>query len=245
MTSYENDICLVKVQNLEAKKPASCNNCYSSVCLPPQGVHRPAGEHCWVAGWGDTSGASKAPGGSNKLRDVGLNVMSNDYCRKHTSNHFFDLDGEFRVDDETAFCGGLPDRDGNGLTDGGKGACVGDGGSPFVCVDDINYGADIDYGAVLTGMVSWSNECGKEGGPTVFTKMSEYRDWIDSYITVEGSGDDSGDGSGDEISISGGKSGKSSSWSGKSSSSSGKSYSGRETSGKTTSGKSMSGKSHR
>jgi len=65
-------------------------------------------------------------------------------------------------------------RDGNGLTDPGRGACVGDGGGPFVCI--------VNQSPVLSGISSWGLDCGKEGRPSIMTKVGEYRDWIDSHI---------------------------------------------------------------
>ena len=162
-----NDICLVRVENMNDKKPDACKGCYQPICLPMQGEHISPGKHCWVAGWGNTTPGSTT--GSNKLRDIGINVMSTNYCRK-TSLIGEDDSGSFLVQDDVEFCAGIPDRDGNGLTDAGKGVCAGDGGSPLVCV--------VNEKAYLTGMVSWSFGCGTEGNPTVFTKISAFQEWI-------------------------------------------------------------------
>ena len=166
-----NDICLVKVENMNDKKPNACKGCYQPICLPHEGEHAYPGKHCWVAGWGATTPANT---GSNKLRDIGLNVMSTDYCRETSLINENSPTGEFLVQDNVEFCAGIPDRDGNGLTDAGKGVCAGDGGGPLVCVNDGK--------AILNGMVSWSFGCGAEGNPTVFTKMSAFRSWIETNM---------------------------------------------------------------
>ena len=166
-----NDICLVRVENMAAKKPDKCVDCYSPICLPPQGVDPQAGQHCWLAGWGATSTTST---GSNKLRDVGLNVMSHNYCKAKSIMGETDA---FPVVESVEFCAGVSDRDGNGLTDPGRGACVGDGGGPFVCI--------VNNSPILCGMTSWGFHCGKEGHPTVMTKVSAFRDWIDQHINSQ------------------------------------------------------------
>ena len=50
-----------------------------------------------------------------------MNVMSAQYCLDHSV-----YDGA--VTDSAEFCAGLPDLDGNGLTDESKDACQGDSG---------------------------------------------------------------------------------------------------------------------
>jgi len=46
--------------------------------------------------------------GSNKLRDVGLNVMSHGYCQRKSS--LADSAGGFPVVQSAEFCAGVPDR---------------------------------------------------------------------------------------------------------------------------------------
>ena len=63
-------------------------------------------------------------------------------------------------------CAGLPDIDGNGLTDGGQDACQGDSGGPLIC--------DVDGKYVLTGIVSWGAGCAKEGYAGVYGRVHTY-----------------------------------------------------------------------
>ena len=60
-----------------------------------------------MAGWGVTEEGV----GSNTLKSVGINVMSQEYCLTHAG---FSL----QSDD---ICAGIPDLNGDGGTDGGKG----------------------------------------------------------------------------------------------------------------------------
>ena len=65
----------------------------------------------------------------------------------------------------------MPDLDGNGLADPGKGSCPGDSGGPLICLDD---GV-----AVLYGAVSWgSRDCASEGAPAIYTNIFNLKDWI-------------------------------------------------------------------
>ena len=63
-------------------------------------------------------------------------------------------------------CAGLPDIDGNGLTDGGQDAFQGDSGGPFIC--------DVDGKYVLTGIVSWGAGCAEEGYAGVYGRVHTY-----------------------------------------------------------------------
>jgi secreted trypsin-like serine protease len=69
-------------------------------------------------------------------------------------------------------------------------ACMGDSGGPLVQDDGS-----------LIGIVSWGVPCG-QGMPDIFTKVSEYKDWIDSVIdfpTVAEYHDDDEDDEGDDL----------------------------------------------
>ena len=70
-----NDICLIRTPNLSNRKPASCDGCYASACLPAADF-RP-GEACHVSGWGTTT---LGGGGSvsNKLREVDEDLVDGD-----------------------------------------------------------------------------------------------------------------------------------------------------------------------
>ena len=50
-------------------------------------------------------------------------------------------------DDE--ICAGIPDADGDNLTEAGVDSCQGDSGGPLVC--------DVGGAATLTGIVSWGS----------------------------------------------------------------------------------------
>ena len=98
-----------------------------------------------IYGWGRTS--ESAPS-SPVLRSVGIPVAEAPYC-KHAYPEF---------DPRGMFCAGLPQ--------GGKDACGGDSGGPYV-VDGR-----------LVGIVSYGTGCGRPGYPGVYTKLSAYADEV-------------------------------------------------------------------
>ncbi|XP_055972837.1 complement factor I [Sorex fumeus] len=62
-----------------------------------------------------------------------------------------------------------------GTDDGSIDACKGDSGGPLVC-QDVN---NVTY---LWGIVSWGENCGKPEFPGVYTKVSNYFDWIGRHV---------------------------------------------------------------
>ena len=63
-----------------------------------------------------------------ELQTVGVNVFSNTYCTDNTTKN--PLFGPINADE---MCAGIPDADGNNLTEAGVDSCQGDSGGPLVC----------------------------------------------------------------------------------------------------------------
>ena len=72
------------------------------------------------------------------------------------------------------FCAGLPDINGDGLTDNGADVCQGDSGGPLICDDNGR--------AVLYGLVSHSVGCARKGYPNIYAKVAAYLDWINQHM---------------------------------------------------------------
>lgn len=98
-----------------------------------------------VYGWGRT-GESKPT--SQVLRSVRVPVMSDSRCARAYRD----------FDSDAMFCAGFPQ--------GGKDACAGDSGGPFV------------VGGRLVGLVSYGSGCARPGFPGVYTRLSSYADEI-------------------------------------------------------------------
>lgn len=103
-----------------------------------------------VYGWGRT-GESEAS--SPVLRSVRVPVMADARC----------ADAYTSYDPAGMFCAGLPE--------GGKDACAGDSGGPFV----VN--------GRLAGIVSFGNGCARKGYPGVYTRVAAYADRLDAART--------------------------------------------------------------
>jgi len=152
-----NDIALVKFEGFVdlARYPH-----VSPACLPPK-YQDFTGSRCWVTGWGKDSFGTVGKY-QNILKEVDVPVINNVDCenklRRTRLGYDFKLDSGF-------ICAGGEE---------GKDACKGDGGGPLVCEKQ-----GIWY---LSGIVSWGVGCGQHDVPGVYTKVSEYTDWVQKNI---------------------------------------------------------------
>jgi trypsin len=64
------------------------------------------------------------------------------------------------------------------IKDGLRDSCYGDSGGPL-----------INRSGVLVGIVSWGMGCGVKGKPGVYTRVSQYRDWIEKNSVLPSEGD--------------------------------------------------------
>ncbi|CAG7822447.1 unnamed protein product [Allacma fusca] len=110
------------------------------------------GTECTVAGWGSTTEGGAY---SKKLQFAYLPTMSDTECGA-------DYPGRF--DSESQMCAGF--------SQGGISACGLDYGSPLTCGNNLN---------VLHAVVSYGNGCARPGLPSIYNRVSNYVDWINSY----------------------------------------------------------------
>ena len=101
---------------------------FGAACLPRTmpSLH---GRHCWVAGWGVGTEGGNA---ERLLNEVGVNVFSHEYCVNKS------IYGNFIIE-EAEICAGIPDRNNDGLADGGKDACQGDSGNSSFTMQQTFY----------------------------------------------------------------------------------------------------------
>ena len=127
------------------------------VCLPEAGALFPG--EAIVSGWGTTSSGGHL---TAFLNEVGVRVFPDGDCGSMTS-----------MMSEDMICAGL--------MAGGKDSCQGDSGGPAVSLLPVpEYG---EVRATLLGLTSWGYGCGKPNKPGVYTRLSQYVDWIHRRVT--------------------------------------------------------------
>ncbi|VVC88504.1 unnamed protein product [Leptidea sinapis] len=150
LTHLTNDIALLKLN-----KPIEFVHSIRPVCLPPiqSQTFSFAGILATVAGFGAMAETGKW---SCTLLEAQLPVLSNDECKDTKYNRT-------KIKD-VMMCAGFPET-------AHKDACTGDSGGPLVVENSDNI-------YELIGVVSWGYGCARKGFPGVYTRVTEYMDWI-------------------------------------------------------------------
>lgn len=97
-----------------------------------------------------------------------MQVIDNEVCRS-----WFKEKGRREQIFNTMLCAGYKD--------GGRDSCQGDSGGPLVLKKNGR--------AQLIGLVSWGVQCALPNLPGVYTRVSEYVDWVEIYINRKNKGD--------------------------------------------------------
>ncbi|XP_018568842.1 serine protease 7-like [Anoplophora glabripennis] len=146
------DIALIRV-NREIKY----SDFIRPICLPLPNEASTVGEELYVAGWGKTEFVNLNP---VKLK-LGVPIAERSHCVKNFKSAGVNLD-------ETQICAGGQK---------GKDSCTGDSGGPLMRTaknDTAQW--------YMEGIVSFGANCGTEGWPGVYTKVSKYVDWIHENV---------------------------------------------------------------
>nr|XP_029709465.1 serine proteinase stubble-like [Aedes albopictus] len=133
----------------------------SPICLPDSNETF-IGRTAFVTGWG----ALKEAGGplATTLQEVSLPVMDNTICEIMYKSSGYD-----QSIPNIFICAGL--------RNGGRDACQGDSGGPMVIQRP-------DKRFLLAGIASWGGVCGAPNEPGVYTRVSEFRHWIEEIINT-------------------------------------------------------------
>ncbi|XP_054161833.1 MFS-type transporter SLC18B1-like [Oppia nitens] len=127
------------------------------ICLPINN-NTFEGQLATVVGWGHTQYLENQ---SEVLLEVSLNVWNNSYCMETLRDWHDILPG--------MVCAG-------GEALGGKDACQHDSGGPLL----VKYDETPIW--MIIGVVSWGLGCGEPNTPGVYTRVSDYTNWISSVI---------------------------------------------------------------
>ncbi|XP_053271940.1 chymotrypsinogen A [Pleuronectes platessa] len=139
---------------LKLSSPVNFTNYIQPVCLADANSILHSGVSTWVAGWGTTR-----PNGGNAsdtLQEANLDIVGNKECQ---CNSIFDITDKM-------ICAWV--------RAGGIDSCQGDGGGGLV--------TKVGSGWAAVGIVSFGNGCAKPNVPGIYTRVSEYMEWI-SNIT--------------------------------------------------------------
>ncbi|XP_041132843.1 hepatocyte growth factor activator-like isoform X1 [Polyodon spathula] len=157
----QHDIVLIKLKknNMHCARRSQF---VQPLCLPENDLTFPDHHCCHIAGWGhmdEKKAADKEIKYAHHLQETVVPLVPFEQCSRPevygtelTSN---------------MLCAGY-------LTDCRRDACQGDSGGPLACEQD-----GISY---LYGIISWGDGCGRTNKPGVYTKVTNYVNWINSII---------------------------------------------------------------
>ncbi|XP_037668859.1 tissue-type plasminogen activator isoform X1 [Choloepus didactylus] len=155
--TYNNDIALLQLKS-DSLSCAQESNAVATVCLPEADLQLPDWTECEASGYGKHEASS--PFYSERLKEAHVRLYPSSRC---TSQHLFN-----RTITNNMLCAGDTRSGGNqaNLHD----ACHGDSGGPLVCMKDNRM--------TLVGIISWGLGCGQKDVPGIYTKVTNYLDWI-------------------------------------------------------------------
>ncbi|KAI7803020.1 serine protease hepsin-like [Triplophysa rosa] len=147
---------------LQLSSPVTFNTYITPACLAAAGSTFNTGLDMWVSGWGNVNSGEPLPSPQN-LQDVNVPIVGNRKCNC--------LYGDEKITDNM-MCAGL--------LEGGKDSCQGDSGGPIVIQNGPIW--------VQAGVVSFGNGCAWRDYPGVYSRISQYQDWISGYTGAERTG---------------------------------------------------------
>ncbi|XP_002129129.2 anionic trypsin-2-like [Ciona intestinalis] len=153
-----NDIVL-----LEMDIPFELNQYIVPVCLPMFDEMPYPYTECQVAGWGYESPITK----SDQLRKVDIPILHQKSCE---TIHHPQAGVASRITPKVLCAGDLS---------GVKDTCQGDSGGPLTCHRN---GPGTPH--VVAGIVSWGKGCALPGFAGVYTRVSEYFNWLNQTLKI-------------------------------------------------------------
>lgn len=162
--TVDNDIALLRLAS-PATLGATQGLTVGLISLVDDNVGSLADITATVTGWGNRSDPGKDY--PETLHQVQVPIITNSQCESW-------YDASVGPDDwitVNMLCAGF--------AEGGKDACYGDSGGPLMIPDGQDWG--------LAGIVSWGWDCARPYQPGVYTRVSQYIDWIKAKSGIGGS----------------------------------------------------------
>ncbi|XP_067834261.1 serine protease 33-like [Heptranchias perlo] len=155
-----NDIALIRLDGR-----IEFNTHIMPICLPSSNFQFPCGSSCWVAGWGNTEeGISLISPGT--LQEVEVALIGHRTCNRLYQAGMTIGSSKINIIN-SMLCAGVPE--------GKKGTCEGDMGGPLVYLNEGTW--------VQVGIVSFSEGCGENIRPGVYTAVAPFQEWINARVS--------------------------------------------------------------
>ncbi|XP_044871635.1 serine protease 27-like [Mauremys mutica] len=154
---YNENTGVADVALVQLTEPVAFTDTIRPVSLPGPSTQFPAGEKCWVTGWGLIGwGCKDTLPPPRTLQELQVPLVDSSTCR----DHFRDCKRPIRED---MLCAG---------SEVNRDSCKGDSGGPLVCPRKGNF--------ILAGLVSWGIKCTQSTPvpPGVYVRVPVYVNWI-------------------------------------------------------------------
>ncbi|KAK7883029.1 hypothetical protein WMY93_029203 [Mugilogobius chulae] len=140
---------------MELQSPVTFTDYIKPICLPsPQHVF-PAAGFVWISGWGATREGGLA---TKTLQKAKVRLINQDTCNTL-------MKGQLT---SRMMCAGV--------LEGGVDACQGDSGGPLSFPEGPRM--------FLAGVVSWGEGCARRNKPGIYSKVTQFRAWIEEKTGV-------------------------------------------------------------
>ena len=148
----DNDVALIRLSSPSSQTPSVVIEQDDPDDLTEQGVD------CKILGWGATTGMGSYP---YRLQEATVPIANQAQVALNYRMAGYDL-----TDNMLAA----------GYMEGGIDTCSGDSGGPLFAPNEDG------TGWVVAGITSWGVGCAEIGYPGIYTKVSQYSDWISEYV---------------------------------------------------------------
>ncbi|KAM5280087.1 serine protease 40-like [Ctenodactylus gundi] len=146
---------------MQLHRPVEFNTHILPVCIPDNTTQLSTFTPCWISGWGMITENKFLPA-PLQLQEAKVALLENDFCASYYQPPPDVNPANAYIVKEDMLCA-------SDLTNE-KSICRGDSGGPLVCeVEEIWY---------LIGLSSWSSDCIHPIGPSVFTRITYFTNWI-------------------------------------------------------------------
>uniref|UniRef100_A0A8C4JBN2 HGF activator n=1 Tax=Dromaius novaehollandiae TaxID=8790 RepID=A0A8C4JBN2_DRONO len=151
----DHDIALIKLKK-NGQRCAVKSQFVQPICLPESNTVFPEEYKCQISGWGHKQ--ENVSGYSDILQETTVPIIPEEKCR---SPEVYGIGVS-----ENMLCAGYFDSKSD--------ACQGDSGGPLACDEN-----EISY---LYGIISWGDGCARVNKPGVYTRVTNYVNWINEKI---------------------------------------------------------------